>query len=139
MVNKLLIDAVCSLAKKNPRHDQGTFIGSGIYAPRVPVEEMREGSCETTACLAGFAVLLTAPAGSMVNPCSLYDKQGDYVEAIFEYARDVMGLTDGQAEAVFFCKDETLAIKRLRYIGKRPDVTPEELYGRFPYFAPTED
>jgi hypothetical protein len=91
----------------------------GIFTDLYPLEALK--GCGTSACLAGFTVLLTAPEGTLHTSNGellIVDGCVRYVET---YAQEQLGLTEEQIDDVFYEKDETIAISRLRAIADEAD------------------
>jgi hypothetical protein len=135
MVNVALCRKVADMAElaradqHGPAHRQSdwlmqerTDVSAVIPAPSVhafyPLEALK--GCGTSACLAGFTVLLTAPEGTLHtnNGLLLMNSRAQHVE---HYAQDQLGLAGEQVEGVFFEEDETIAISRLRAIADEAD------------------
>lgn len=122
-----------------PRFDMSNWVQthelpeeSNAYPPpRVPIAGIREGTCGTAACLAGYAVLLRAPAGATTDGENIYDEFGYDIGEFAWFAQRELQVTRDQGEALFYTGND-LAINRLRYLIDHPDVSGEELRDRFP-------
>lgn len=108
----------------------------GQTAEEIPIERMREGSCGTSACLAGRVAIERAPAGTLLrNDVDLVFPDGGQME-IAEFAAEQLGLTYDQSIAVFWAA-APYASQRLAYIADHPDVSVDELEMAVP--IPGED
>lgn len=102
--------------------NQGTWFGDAItinrsgggyrkdadrIAPEVVREQLKRGewTCGTTGCVAGWAAILTAPKGSVIDPVSdriinlnILGDRGQYADTL---GREALALSDGQADYLF--------------------------------------
>jgi hypothetical protein len=85
MANVGALDQIRTFLREHPDvHDQSTF------------------SCGTTACVAGWAIALHRGAryGERMDPVVCHDDNDD--DAIEAEARDLLGLTDRETQALFY-------------------------------------
>lgn len=97
---------------------------AGVDVP-VPVEKLREGSCGTSACVAGYVVMMRAPKGTTTTGSTLY-LPDDVITDCAAFAQEELDLTREVASAIFYTGNES-AIARLRYLAEHPDATQYEL------------
>jgi hypothetical protein len=85
-------------------HDQDSFFAynSNIRAfAHVPVTQMREGSCLSTACAAGYTVLFSAPPETMTSADCLYLPDGSE-DSVEHYAQEQLDISYDNAQWLFF-------------------------------------
>lgn len=85
-------------------HDQDTFFtfsSSVTSFAKVPVSQMREGSCLSTACAAGYTVLFSAPPETMTSADMLFLPDGS-VDSIEHYAEDKLDISYDNAQWLFY-------------------------------------
>lgn len=107
------------------RHDQGWWLDLGDDAD-VSIQytdldlDGAEGHCGTTACAAGWTVLL---AGHTISEGWKVTALDD--EHVHGVAAQILGLTSGEAEALFFDADNLSGVTDAIHsiFGPRPDVT----------------
>lgn len=139
MANADKIRKVVTLALTSKAHDQHQWMESderdANHQMTYPLDEIRmnEGSCLTSACLAGYTAVEFTPAGTQFNSLNsyLYFADGTH-EAIDDWAERELGLTHDQAYFVFRCMNNEAAIKRLAYVAEHPDATGPELAEAIP-------
>ncbi len=141
-----LMGKVREIIADNPeRHDQNIYHGNAFersptfdyFYHIVPAEQAREWAlrpipeqpenqdliCGTTACVAGWAAILAAPAGSQITGRNLQEPYGPQVH-IEDYARRHLGITHVQAAWLFHSRrsrDEVL--RGIDYLLSHPDAT----------------
>jgi hypothetical protein len=116
--------------KEHPdSHHQASWIGvkedpflDSVVDGVVSLSRMIEGSCNTTACIAGRVALRNAPPGTLFNALSdiLIFPNGE-LQNIADYAANVLGISASVASQLFFSAKDT-AIKRLEYLCEFPDA-----------------
>lgn len=146
MKNVELAQKVLNKVRKHPeRHNQADFIampggphkfynedGTENIAT-ITVADFKKTACGTTGCLAGWAAALTAPAGTVLDPIWSNLIFPDGTKADVEmYAIKALGITVGQANALFYCYDNETAIKRLEYLIEHPSAGLRELETHLP-------
>jgi len=94
-------------------------------ADEIPVEQLKEGSCGTAACIAGYVALMRAPKGTTTTGSTLYLPDGGMTDCD-RFAQGELGIDSSQASALFYCSNDT-AIARLRYLSENPDATEWDL------------
>jgi hypothetical protein len=127
-VNIELAAKALELAKANPeRFDMHTFSqGWGGRGPLVKDGPDFMPPCGTTACYAGWVSYVAAPAGSEI--------QGAYVEGpdglfqhVEDYAIKALGITEDQANVLFYLKDIEEVEAAVGYLADNPDVDRDGL------------
>jgi hypothetical protein len=97
----------------------------------VPIAAMREGSCQTTACIAGGVAIERAPEGTMVvDGVDLIFPDGEVV-SVPDFATQELGLTYDQALTIFWVP-APYAAQRLAYVADHPGAGSEEIRDAFP-------
>jgi hypothetical protein len=103
----------------------------GDISEIVSIEVIREGSCQTTSCIAGRIALDRAPEGTMVvDGVELVFPDGAEVR-IADFAADEIGITTDQALAIFWVP-VPYASQRLFYVADHPDASHTEIRDAFP-------
>jgi hypothetical protein len=133
-VNVALAEEIMGLILMEPeRFDMGVWFDTSSTA--ASVEFLRD--CGTTACIAGHAVLLTAPAGWLVwvpgavatdgyGPTMMVRPDGSTV-SVSEAARVALGLDKDVADVLFTCTATRQAVPALKFLIGNPDATDEGL------------
>lgn len=84
------------------------WFNSSLFTGRgdedIPIGKLVEGSCGTSACLAGYVALLTAPPGTTTRGSRLTFPDGDEI-SIPAWAEEKLGLTTRQAGRIFHADD----------------------------------
>lgn len=82
--------------------------------------------CGTTACAAGWATLLSAPADATVHPSCISTEVG--MEDADDFGRHALGLTDTAAYELFYNSSNARALAQLKYYAEHPeaDSLPDE-------------
>lgn len=128
MPNAELCYQVADLAEGSAKHDQNQWFGDldsediGLDVA-VPVGRMKEDTCGTTCCIGGYATLLTAPDDWQTDGAYLYDGDGKRVHRIEDWAAEQLGLDTEQADSIFFCFDNAMAIRQLRAVAAGKEVS----------------
>lgn len=131
-MNVELAQKVLKQVRKHPeRHDQQDFIAG---KNSISVTEFKKPACGTAGCLAGWASAFAAPTGTVFDPtwARLLFPGGDETADVELYAREHLGLTSEQANALFYCMDNETAIKRLEYLTEHPNADWDELEKQLP-------
>lgn len=121
---------------RTPKYDQDVWfmVPAKLSDKLVSIGSMREGSCKTDACLAGYTAILTAPADTMVRD-EEYLRFADGTEKeVWTYAAGKLGLDHDHAMAIFY-SDSGNALERLEYLIEHPETPVEELRELFPSFG----
>jgi hypothetical protein len=144
-INTDLMRRVAEVIRNNPeRHSQTVWIEAHIvpFAPTFfqaaraeeiapyalrPLPEKPEDPdrpvCMTTACVAGWAAVLGAPPGTVFRNLSVTPPGGTRPTFIWNYARNLLGLTESQADWLFApyrSREQILAA--LDYLPDHPEV-----------------
>lgn len=126
--NADLARQVLTYIREHPeQHEQATYVeptresGLAMHADAEDVLKVAEGvkptegqyQCMTTACIAGWAVLLAGPKATRAAYAKITrdDKNN---EPWFETGRRLLGMTRAEAQAVFLEFEEEEALERLR-------------------------
>jgi hypothetical protein len=127
-MNTALGQRVLTQVRRHPeRHDQDSFNGL-LDGRTLAVSTIRRSTCGSTACLAGWATILSAPPGSrIVSDYDLVHFPSGTSEDIAAYAAKALELDEDQAEAIFYCFENATAIERLQYLVEHPDATAYDL------------
>lgn len=101
------------------RSGVGYLAGDDRIAPEVVREQLKRGewTCGTTGCVAGWAAILTAPKGSVIDPVSdriinltILGDRGTFAD---DLGREALGLNGDEADYLFDgcrSKDEVLTV-----------------------------
>jgi hypothetical protein len=125
-MNITLTDAVLDILCTDPqRHDQDVWISPAFSSwnkgEEFTPEAARDPECGTTACIAGWAVLLSLPAGSVIDSRYNIRLPDGTLRFIPYWARDVLEITDEQADTLFHDIGTTEgAIRALKYLKDHP-------------------
>jgi hypothetical protein len=142
-----LMAEVREIIAANPeRHRQMVYLDNAFAAgmSRVPVSEIRAIAlggvphepedpmfpvCGTRGCVAGWAVVMSAPKGALVNGSYLWE-EGGRPQGLHGAGREALGLAVDQAEWLF-CASRTHAevLAALDYLPAHPGATWHELAG----------
>lgn len=83
-------------------YNQDTWLSDNSDEDAVPVVQMREGACQSSACVAGMVAIMTAPAGTTIKNLVLEFPDSRQPESIGDYAASQLGFTEQQRDAVFY-------------------------------------
>lgn len=132
VANNALIDDILGVILQNPElHDQLLWIGEqadGHTTDDVP--------CGTTACVAGWAVILAAPPGTRLMRMDTHLDQVEVAEAklpsgeirsVWELATELLQLSINQAHVLFNSRTSEAAIARLKYLKDHPGASKWDL------------
>ena len=129
MNTELARKALAAIRKYPDAHNQVWFVSDGGRSFPVAAGNGDRPPWGTTLCMAGWAAFLAAPDGAKIDPAwraiVLPDGKSRTIE---HYARDLLGLTDGQVEALFFganSADHLTAMVDLMAVD--PDATEHDL------------
>jgi hypothetical protein len=157
MINTELMAKVRAIIEQHPsRHRQASWVANAFDItmfrstdPR-PIEDLtglavtdmpdtpanrEDPICGTTACVAGWAAILAAPKGALLNtfdiviPGEIVDGKQTYLHgSISAYAQDRLGLTDSQATWLFsgYRKREEI-LNALAWLPDHQDATYDAL------------
>jgi hypothetical protein len=123
-----LIDAVLDIVENHPElHDQSLWV-DGL---REALEGGTEPDCGTTACVAGWAAILSAPAGSRIESTGHVLLAGEDISRdVEEYAVEALGISESGGVWLFSqlrTRDEITV--SLRYLKAYPEAGYDELDG----------
>ena len=97
----------------------------------VPVERMRDGSCRTSACLAGEVAIQRAPEGTLVVDGDTLIFPDETSALVHEFAQEQLGLSYEQARVIFWAPSPQAA-QRLSYVADHPSASVREIVRAFP-------
>jgi hypothetical protein len=136
-MNTELMAQVRDLIEKHPeQHTQGSWLnspGDDWACRRAVLAGQARQSCRTTACVAGWAVLLTAPADAVIKddarePCAAVILPDGQHIMVSQYAREALGISQCQSSWLFAghrSRSEVLAA--LAFLPDNPDAGLEKL------------
>lgn len=112
--------------------------GSAFESHQITLNSMKEGSCGTSACVAGWAALeegwkvkykqYFAPDGNFSSLYDVYNPAGELVQADIsgpefeEAGKEALGISDSDASILFFTMDEREAIISLYSLVKAGSI-----------------
>jgi hypothetical protein len=122
-VNVELALRAVELAKASPEQFDMSSFTCGWYDRDAVTKDSEDFTppCGTTACYAGWTAYLAAPVGSEVQGSYVWEpgKSSQHVE---DYAIKALGITPGQAEALFYLKGIDQVEAAVRYLADNPDA-----------------
>jgi hypothetical protein len=138
MVDIERLDGALAWIEAHPeQHDQGVWV-RGVVDGRV--------DCGTTACLAGWVVAQAHPDAVFIpdkldlSPRMRHIRMhsavriGDKAESVSDQARQLLGINDAQADALFSASNDLDDLKRMRdMLAKDPNVSGVDLAGDWDY------
>lgn len=95
-----------TIIRGEPRLNMDLYLG-GAAEDIVPVAQLREGGCKTSACIAGYVSLVTAPVGTTVAHGDLLRFPDGGSIRVKDWAQEQLDITDEQADTLFYSEDET--------------------------------
>lgn len=129
-MNVELMERVRQLILMRPElHDQQYWLIARSSTSAAEMSRTAENGdiCNTTACVAGWAAVLSAPPGVRILGTDVYLVNGTLVE-IEDYAQKQLGLTDEQCEFLFnssSTREEVLQL--LKWLPDHPDAGIDEI------------
>lgn len=131
-MNVKLLEAICTAIEKHPAHfgmDSWFINGWEFVDPKTGVPQLKNildgrNHCKTTACIAGWALVLTN-----VTPPD---------EKIATAAAELLGITDEQASYLFYVEVWPSQFVQLDGDDEAYPVTPQEAVARIRHFIATD-
>jgi len=122
-VNAELATLALEIAKANPElFNMYTFSqGWGGQEALVKDGPVFMPPCGTTACYAGWVSYVAAPAGSEIHGAFVQEPDGLY-RHVEDYAIKALGITEDQANVLFYLKDIEEVEVAVGYLADNPDA-----------------
>ena len=123
--NDRLADEIIGIITTTPeRHNNSDWLTvTSIYSPA----EAR-ADCRTTACVAGWAAILTAREEWRLDCVGLFAPDGRRVRRYYEFGRDALGITNDQAEWLFNAeRAQEEILWGLKWLRDHPDANERDL------------
>jgi hypothetical protein len=125
-VNVALAEEIIARILMDPeRLHMPSYVGLPHDASRT-VESLRQPECRTTACIAGWAALLTLPGDWQIHADLALDPDG-HMHSIHNIGMAALDLTVSQADFLFNYASDDNAVVALKFIIGQPGATGAEL------------
>lgn len=116
--NAELAYRVLDIARAHGEHFNMGDWGDSPDGSPINLDDLTRPDCGTTACLAGWTVAL---AGYRIDShATAYDVHGNVVGGVAEMAGDMLGLSEDEADDLFYESTEGVGRKVAELFGPRP-------------------